>query len=70
MSGFYFSLAFFRGMFHLSVKGVELQLICAFECFRIDLFKSDPVELALEDVDLLMKCSNTKSESLEKTGMK
>ena len=41
-------------MFHLSVKGIELQLISAFECFRIDLFKSDPIELALEDVNLLI----------------
>ena len=55
MSGFYFSLAFFRGFIYLSVEGVELKLISAFECFRIDLFKGDPVELALEDVDLLMK---------------
>ena len=54
MSGFYFSLAFFTALFYLSVKGVELQLISAFECFRIDLFKSDPVGLALEDVDLLI----------------
>ena len=55
MSGFYLSLALFTALFYLSVKGVELQLISAFECFRIDLFKGDSVELALEDVDLLMK---------------
>ena len=37
---------------HLGIKGIELQLICALEGIRVDLFKSDPVELALEDVDL------------------
>ena len=37
---------------HLGIKGVELQLICALEGLRVDLFKGDPVELALEDVDL------------------
>ena len=37
---------------HLGIKGVELQLICALEGLRVDLFKGYPVELALEDVDL------------------
>ena len=38
----------------LCVKGVELKLVGAFECFCVDLLKSDPVELALKDVDLLI----------------
>ena len=37
---------------YLGIKGVELQLICALEGLRVDLFKGYPVELALEDVDL------------------
>ena len=39
---------------YLGIKGVELQLICALEGLRVDLFKGDPVGLPLEDVDLLM----------------
>ena len=38
---------------HLSVKGVELQLVGALEGLGVDLLEGDPVELALEDVDLL-----------------
>ena len=40
--------------FYLGVKGVELKQVGAFECFCVDLLKSDPVELALKDVDLLI----------------
>ena len=39
--------------FYLSVKGVELQLVGALEGLGVDLLEGDPVELALEDVDLL-----------------
>ena len=39
---------------YLGVKGIELQLVGAFECFRVDLLKRDPVELALKYVDLLI----------------
>ena len=38
---------------YLRVKGIELKLVGALERLRVDLLKSDPVELALEDVDLL-----------------
>ena len=41
---------------HLSVEGVELQLVRALERLRVDLLERDPVELALEDVDLLLSC--------------
>ena len=37
---------------HLGIKGVELQLIRALKGLRVDLFKGNPVELALKDVDL------------------
>ena len=39
---------------YLGVKGVELKLVGAFECFCVDLLESDPVELTLKDVDLLI----------------
>ena len=39
--------------FYLSVKGVELQLVGALESLGVDLLEGDPVELPLEDVDLL-----------------
>ena len=55
---------------HLSVEGVELQLVRALERLRVDLLERDPIELALEDVNLLIwwySCSN-KSESHEKSG--
>ena len=38
---------------HLGVEGVELQLVGALECLGVHLLEGDPVELALEDVDLL-----------------
>ena len=38
---------------YLCVKGVELQLVGALERLGVDLLEGDPVELALEDVDLL-----------------
>ena len=41
------------GTFYLGVKGVELQLVGALEGLGVDLLEGDPVELALEDVDLL-----------------
>ena len=37
---------------YLGVEGVELQLVRALERLRVDLLERDPVELALEDVDL------------------
>ena len=40
---------------HLSVEGVELQLVRALERLRVDLLERDPIELALEDVDLLIR---------------
>ena len=39
--------------FYLSVKGVELQLVGALEGLGVDLLEGNPVELTLEDVDLL-----------------
>ena len=44
----------FEAFFYLGVKGVELKLVSAFERFRVDFFKSNPVELTLKDVDFLM----------------
>ena len=44
----------FEAFFCLGVKGVELKLVSAFERFRVNLFKSNPVELTLKDVDFLM----------------
>ena len=38
---------------HLGVKGVELKLVGTLERLRVDLLEGDPVELTLEDVDLL-----------------
>ena len=38
---------------HLGVEGVELQLVGALESLGVDLLEGDPVELPLEDVDLL-----------------
>ena len=38
-------------VWYLSVKGVELQLVCALENFWINLRKGDPVVLALKNVD-------------------
>ena len=38
---------------YLCVKGVELKLVGTLERLRVDLLEGDPVELTLEDVDLL-----------------
>ena len=43
----------FQSKVNLGVEGVELQLVGALEGLGVDLLKGDPVELALEDVDLL-----------------
>ena len=38
---------------YLSIKGIHVQLVFTLEGLGVDLLEGDPVELPLEDVDLL-----------------